>query len=137
MARSRIKNIQKPFNFRNTMSRLEEKEKCTYCREYGNLPCEECDKKIEYDYPGKEYQELFNHLQDEHGLILLESEMSEIIHIVNKMKIPDREEEMIEMLEEGIAHLNNLDWQPNMVVTYSNWTMNAEALLQSLKPVSK
>lgn len=51
------------------------------------------------DYPGKMYQELFNHLSNEHGLILLESEMSEIIHIVNKMKSPDREDEMREMLE--------------------------------------
>lgn len=32
------------------------------------------------------YQELFNHMHDEHGLILLESEMDEIIHIVNKIQ---------------------------------------------------
>ncbi|OPC36153.1 hypothetical protein [Elizabethkingia miricola] len=32
------------------------------------------------------YQELFNHMHNEHGLILLESEMNEIIHIVNKMQ---------------------------------------------------
>ena len=25
--------------------KLENEEKCTYCREYGNLPCEECNKK--------------------------------------------------------------------------------------------
>lgn len=32
------------------------------------------------------YQELFDHMHDEHGLILLESEMDEIIHIINKMQ---------------------------------------------------
>lgn len=50
-------------------------------------------------YPGSDYQELFNHLHNEHGLILLESQMQDIIHIVNKMKVPDRESELIEMLE--------------------------------------
>ena len=46
---------------------------------------------------------------------------------------PDREDEMIEMLEEGIVHLNNLDWQRNMIKTYSNWVTNVETLLESLK----
>ena len=27
--------------------KLTNEEKCVYCREYGNLPCEECDKKLE------------------------------------------------------------------------------------------
>ncbi len=27
--------------------KLENEEKCTYCREYGNLPCDECNKKLE------------------------------------------------------------------------------------------
>ena len=26
---------------------LTNEEKCTYCREYGNLPCDECNKKLE------------------------------------------------------------------------------------------
>lgn len=34
------------------------------------------------DYPGKRYQPLFDHLNIEHGLILHESEMDEIIRIV-------------------------------------------------------
>ena len=34
------------------------------------------------DYPGKQYQPLFDHLNNEHGLILHESEMDEIIRIV-------------------------------------------------------
>lgn len=34
------------------------------------------------DYPGKRYQPLFDHLKQEHGLILHESEMNEIIRIV-------------------------------------------------------
>lgn len=32
------------------------------------------------------YQELFSHMHSQHGLILIESEMDEIIHIVNKMQ---------------------------------------------------
>lgn len=27
------------------------KEKCTYCREYGNLPCDECNEKLEAKKP--------------------------------------------------------------------------------------
>jgi hypothetical protein len=44
--------------------------------------CAECS---EY-YPGSIYQPLFDHMHDEHGLILLDSEMQEIIHIVNKIQ---------------------------------------------------
>lgn len=38
----------------------------------------------EFKYPESDYQELFNHLNKEHGLILHESEMNEIIDIVLK-----------------------------------------------------
>ena len=27
--------------------KLTNEEKCTYCREYGNIPCDECNKKLE------------------------------------------------------------------------------------------
>ena len=27
--------------------KLTNEEKCTYCREYGNLPCDVCNKKLE------------------------------------------------------------------------------------------
>ena len=27
--------------------KLTNEEKCTYCREYGNLPCDECNEKLE------------------------------------------------------------------------------------------
>lgn len=37
------------------------------------------------EYPGKDYQELFDYLHNEHGLTLLESEMSEIINLVGKL----------------------------------------------------
>ena len=39
--------------------------------------------KIPEYYPGMEYQQLFDHMYNEHGLILLESEMDEIIEICN------------------------------------------------------
>jgi hypothetical protein len=34
----------------------------------------------------KEHQELFNHLADEHNLILVESELQEIVNSVNQIK---------------------------------------------------
>lgn len=37
------------------------------------------------DYPAKRLQPLFDHLHSEHGLILHESEMEEIIRIVNNL----------------------------------------------------
>jgi len=36
-------------------------------------------------YPGKEYQQLFDHMSNEHGLTLLQSEMDEIISISNSI----------------------------------------------------
>ena len=41
---------------------------------------------VQEEYPGKRYQLLFDHLNQEHGLILLESEMDEIIRIVQESK---------------------------------------------------
>lgn len=37
-------------------------------------------------YPGSYYQPLFDHMSHEHGLTLLEGQMADIIHIVNKMQ---------------------------------------------------
>jgi len=34
---------------------LNNKDKCTYCREYGNLPCDECDKKAKAMEQPKKY----------------------------------------------------------------------------------
>ena len=39
----------------------------------------------EIRFPGNQYQPLFDHLNSEHGLILHESEMDEIIRIVNNL----------------------------------------------------
>jgi hypothetical protein len=39
-------------------------------------------------YPGAHYQPLFDHMQQEHGLTLLESEMTDIIDLVRKMEQP-------------------------------------------------
>lgn len=41
---------------------------------------------VKEEYPGKRYQPLFDHLSQEHGLILHESEMDEIIRIVQESK---------------------------------------------------
>ena len=40
------------------------------------------------NYPGKAYQPLFDHLFNEHGLILTESEMNDIVHLVNPQAQP-------------------------------------------------
>lgn len=40
---------------------------------------------MEDPYPGYEYQPLFDHMSKEHGLILIHSEMSEIIEIVKNI----------------------------------------------------
>lgn len=37
----------------------------------------------------EKYQKLFDHLEEEHGLVLLESQMDEINNIINKVSIPD------------------------------------------------
>ncbi|MDP9954714.1 putative RND superfamily exporter protein [Epilithonimonas hungarica] len=90
------------------------------------------------DYPGKQYQELHDHMFEEHGLILLESQMQDIIHIVNKMQSPDREEEMIQMLERIIKDFEGdyvLDGE--IVDKPYEWIIDrykeAKSLLQSLK----
>ncbi|WP_027381861.1 hypothetical protein [Epilithonimonas caeni] len=88
------------------------------------------------DYPGKQYQELHDHMFEEHGLILLESQMQDIIHIVNKMQSPDREEEMREMLEElvELKRIKDLDGKtPYYLERQPKVWEKAKALLQSLK----
>lgn len=49
------------------------------------------------------YQELFNHMIDEHDLILLEEEMQEIIYIVNKMQ----DDEEIKLISEENHNCND------------------------------
>ena len=39
---------------------LENEEKCTYCREYGNLPCDECEKKLEEKKAMNKYMPFIN-----------------------------------------------------------------------------
>ena len=41
------------------------------------------NKKI---YPGFQYQKLFDYMADNHSLILLESEMQDIIEVVNEIQ---------------------------------------------------
>lgn len=43
----------------------------------------------------KYYQELFDHMYDQHGVTLLESEMSDIIDIVDKMKRTPKKNKMV------------------------------------------
>ena len=39
---------------------LTNEEKCTYCREYGNLPCDECNKKLEEKKAMSKYMPFIN-----------------------------------------------------------------------------
>lgn len=87
-------------------------------------------------YPGSDYQELFNHLCDEHDLIVLESQMQDIINIVNKMQFPDRESELIEMLEEISDVLEDAMDEVQSRTTYDkfqNTYAKLEKLMQSVK----
>ncbi|MCQ9638616.1 hypothetical protein MP478_04375 [Chryseobacterium sp. WG14] len=40
---------------------------------------------------------------------------------------------LADLLEEGIAHLENLEWQQNMVETYGNFVMNAQSMVYEVK----
>lgn len=41
--------------------------------------------EVQENYPGSTYQPLFDHMAEQHGLILLNSEMDDIIEIVKKI----------------------------------------------------
>lgn len=41
--------------------------------------------------------------------------------------------DLVDLLEEGIAHLSNVEWQQNMVETYGNFIMNAESAVFEIK----
>lgn len=44
---------------------LTNEEKCIYCREYGNLPCDECNKKLEAKKSmSKRLEELYEKMVD-------------------------------------------------------------------------
>ena len=42
-------------------------EKCTYCREYGNLPCDECNRKLEANKAMSRLDEIMNEIVQEYG----------------------------------------------------------------------
>lgn len=53
---------------------MENNEKCTYCREYGNLPCDECNKKLEAKKAmSKRLEELYEKMVDEAPFVFPES----------------------------------------------------------------
>lgn len=54
--------------------KLTNEEKCTYCREYGNLPCDECNKKLEAKKAmSKRLEELYEKMVDEAPFVFPES----------------------------------------------------------------
>ena len=53
------------------------------------LECQKCGGTGKRRDPAWGYQALFDHLYEEHGLTLLESEMQEIVRIVEGMKADD------------------------------------------------
>lgn len=46
---------------------------------------EQCKESENAWYPGKEYQPLFDHMYDEYGLILLHSELDDIINVCKQL----------------------------------------------------
>lgn len=54
--------------------KLTNEEKCIYCREYGNLPCDECNKKLEEKKAmSKRLEELYEKMVDEAPFVFPES----------------------------------------------------------------
>ena len=54
--------------------KLTNEEKCVYCREYGNLPCDECNKKLEAKKAmSKRLEELYEKMVDEAPFVFPES----------------------------------------------------------------
>lgn len=67
---------------------------CPTCEGQGSLPlegthwrvdCKDCCGYGKQNAPAWGYQALFDHMYEEHGLLLLESEMEEIVRIVEGM----------------------------------------------------
>ena len=133
---------------------LENEEKCTYCREYGNLPCDECNNKLEakkamsktkFTKVAIESSAQFENNKSYYfiniwgeitkDVFISSVDFTEYSHRYKHFlkESPDREDEMLKILKEGIVHLNNLDWQRDIIKTYSNWITNVETLLESLK----
>jgi hypothetical protein len=48
------------------------------------------------------YQELFNLMADEHGLTLLEQDMQEIIHVVNKISVEPKIKHLETIVQEAV-----------------------------------
>lgn len=109
--------------------KLTNEEKCTYCREYGNLPCEECDKKLEakksmsktkftkvavserlpkdfskilINYKGSDDLQMYDYFDNLHEQDFFEENINFWLE-----ESPDREDEMIEMLRKIEDKLND------------------------------
>lgn len=95
-----------------------EKYKCTYCREYGNLPCEECDKKNKENLTMEKTKFIRVAVEErlptepgeyntEVGTVLFSQKMKSFLSYQGDViqidwfleEIPDREDEMLQMLE--------------------------------------
>lgn len=156
---------------------LTNEEKCTYCREYGNLPCDECNKKLEEKKAMNKYMPFINipnvEMKSSKSKPMNKTkyrkvEVSERLPQVEKWfhvigedgnvdlcpfrfneffatdtigqrevkywleEIPDREEEMIEMLKLALNRLENTT-EYEVVDFYKEDCEKIKSLLQSLK----
>lgn len=117
-----------------------EKYKCTYCREYGNLPCEECDKKNKENLTMEKTKFIrvaVKHRSPEKGkdvIVISSNGKSGTCYFLAGLwhgqkygepkywleEIPDIEDEMLQMLEECKNTLMDVDWvkYPYCQITY-------------------
>lgn len=147
---------------------LTNEEKCTYCREYGNLPCDECNKKLEEMKSSKskpmnktkyikvdvserlpQVEKWFHVIGEDGNVDLCPFRFNEFFATdticQREVKywleeIPDREDEMIEMLRKIEDKLNDFhnDLAKSVIDMevynqLSSDLLKIKSLLQSLK----
>ena len=133
--------------------KLTNEEKCTYCREYGNMPCEECNKKLEAKKAmsktkftkvavsesaqfedNKSYYFITGWGEIVKDVFISAVDFTEYSYRYKYFleESPDREEEMIQMLELALNRLENTT-EYDVLDFFKEDCRKIKSLLQSLK----
>ena len=78
-----------------------------------------------------DYQELFNYMRDEHNVILLDTDLHDIVKIVNKMQMDDARKNIIERIE---GHKTNIVLWENQLASANN-IVDSEACVKIIKSI--
>lgn len=131
--------------------KLTNEEKCVYCREYGNIPCDECNKKLEAKKAMKtKFTKVAveERLPEKDGYYFTNNGYKYFFDILGFTiktdwwleESPDREDEMIEMLRKIEDKLNDFhnDLAKSVIDMevynpLSSDLLKIKSLLQSLK----